>query len=131
MVGIARPGETLPVTSLTINRSSRKFVPLFVDMASAAIGDGMHAHQRESLSCMKIEQVLAILPVIRGMAILAGDPELSSMNIGVAIGAGGGDMGEFQVLMARGATGAFMGAQKRESGFLVPECHRLTDIGPG
>ena len=65
------------------------------------------------------------------MAILASDAKLVPMDIAMAIGAGRPDFGELQILMATAASDAGVPAHQRKAGFVMFECHRLLESGPG
>lgn len=80
---------------------------------------------------MHLEGVLAVLPILRRMAVLAGGPELAAMNIGVAIGTGGANMGETQIFMTSLAISAEVRADHGKAGFLMLESDRLFDDVPG
>jgi hypothetical protein len=65
------------------------------------------------------------------MAVLAGDPKLPAMHIGVTIRAGGAHFRKFQALVATGAFNNFMGAYQQKAGFFVFKIHRVFHFKPG
>jgi hypothetical protein len=121
MAGIIGGFKIGLMANLAFLRDAREFVPLLADMAGAAVGDGMNSHQWESSRRMKFEIVFAILPILWRMAILAGRPELTAMNIGMTVGAGRTDISETKVPMADPAGGLGVLPHQRKSGYLVIE----------
>lgn len=62
VIGIVGFPEIRIMAPLAVDRRSRKFVLLLVDMAGGAVGNGVYAHQGETARSVKIDNVLLILP---------------------------------------------------------------------
>ena len=75
------------VTTLAGDRGHCVFLRMLAVVTGVAVSNRVHASQRKSFLHVQIEDVLAILPVFRGVAFLAGDPHLSLVGVRVAIGA--------------------------------------------
>jgi hypothetical protein len=130
MVGICRFGKICLVADPAFLRCPRVFAALLADMAGPAIGNGVHAHQRESPRCVQLEIIPSIGPILRRVTILAGIAKLPPMDVVMAVGAGRTDEGKPQIAVTYPAGGFAMHADQRESRLLMLELQWWFDSRP-
>lgn len=119
------------MAGLTVGRCAGIFLALVSAVAGFTIGNGMDSNQRKSPLGMERENILTILPVAGNMAVLAGQPQLSLMMVGVTVGATDADMTENRLFMAGDTGNRPMRSFKKEAGFGMVESHRFSKQFPG
>ncbi len=95
-------------------------------MTRLAIGNRMHTGKRKPFLRVQFQHVPAVLPVARGMTILAGHTELSLMMVGMTVGAGHAYVIEYRVLVTADTLGRRVRPGQRKAGFIVIELHRTS-----
>jgi hypothetical protein len=100
-------------------------------MAGVTIRDGVHAGEGKPFLQMKIDDILAILPVFGRVTFLADQPHLPLMGIGVAIGAGRSSTRENEISMATGAPRGTVRSDQREFRFIVRKSQGFAHLRPG
>ena len=100
MIRIGRFLEICEVAAAAFNRRVGEFILLLVDVACLAVNDGMNPDQREIRAAMLIQDLPAIFPACRRMAIFAVYSQLAAMDVGMAVCASGSEFGENQAFMA-------------------------------
>lgn len=131
MIGILSGCEIVLMAALAIQGSTREFLSPLLDMTGLAIDNGMYSHQGETSRGVSLEQILPVLPAVRGMAILAFYAELASVDVGMTIGTFHTDMGEFQILVAAKAINSLVISDQRETRLGVIELQRFLKSLPG
>ena len=99
-------------------------------MARFAVGDRMRAGKSESFGGMKVKRALPILPIARSMTILAVQPKLTVVMVGVTINATGADMAKDRFLVTTDALGDSVRPHQMISGRGVIEFKRVAHLRP-
>ena len=118
------------MAATALQRCVSKFIPLLINMAGIAIHIGVNTDERKPRPVMPVQHLLPVFPVARRMAVLAPDSQFSPMNVGMTIRTGAAGLDKLQGVMAFPATKGAMGPDERETGFLMPEAHRIRPNRP-
>ena len=131
VTGVARARVITHVTALACHRRRGVIFRTLGLMAGATICDGVHAGEGKPLLQMQIDDILAVLPVFGSVALLANQPHLPLMGIGVAVGAGRGDTRENEISMATRAPRGTVRSDQREFRFIMRESQGFAHLRPG
>jgi hypothetical protein len=119
------------MTASAIHRSPGKLLTTGSFVTRFAVRDSMNTGQGKSLSSVKFQYVLAILPVARRMAILACLTELTLVMITVAVDAGYAHATEYTAPVAANTLGGRMSPFERKPRFAMVKCQGIAHFGPG
>jgi len=131
VVGIICQRVIGQVAAAAIHRGSAEFIELISAVAGLAVGHGVNPGEGKSPGGVQLQNFLLVAPTIRGVAILAIQPELAAMHVGVAVRAGAAHFGEFQALVAANAIGELVRSLQQEAGIRVFEGHGPAEFFPG
>lgn len=123
-------GVSFGVARVAIDRRAGILLSRMPPMARLAISYRVRAGEGEAFCRVKIKRAPPILPIARGMTILAVQSKLTIVVVGVTIDTTGADMAEDRLLVTTDTLGDLMRAHQVKTGRGVIELERVAHLRP-